>query len=300
MMKKQLMGMVLLLGCTAGCIPTAQRMEQAWNVLIGKQSVDVRPKTPPKPAVSENSPGNSEAARRAKANTELLAEMYRVIFGAEVKLGADFRGLVDTLNQGASLEGVYNGIVHSSTYRNYEIRFPGVSAKALQTFSEELAKLTLELQFPSEFNSKSAAPLARPVDPGQPEDLEIPERLVFGKPTEGAKPNLMVARTGGHYPSLVEQYKRTFEKSSLYTLKRVLGDEALKVIAAKKTSRNDLAKWYARLVLQQADRGVDFGLEMRNRKDEAFHFNWALAVSEDQIMWEVLNRLLRMMNQVAE
>jgi hypothetical protein len=43
-------------------------------------------------------------------------------------------------------------------------------------------------------------------------------------------------------------------------------------------------------------RNVDFGVALRNKADEAFHLKWATEVSEDQIIWEVLNRLHRVLN----
>lgn len=114
-----------------------------------------------------------------------------------------------------------------------------------------------------------------------------------------------------------------FGLASLFTLKRVLSDEALKVLAAKgnvartavgssgavapaaepspgkseESPRVKLAGWYSKWAVHMAQKNVDFGVALRNKPDEAFHFKWATEVSEDQIIWEVLNRLHRILNE---
>ena len=93
---------------------------------------------------------------------------------------------------------------------------------------------------------------------------------------------------------------QVFEGASLYTLKRVAGDEALKVINHHQ-QLGTLASWYGAFAARQAASGVDFGLELRNKADEAFHKHWADRVlkssQQDRLIWEVLNRVHRTINR---
>ena len=73
----------------------------------------------------------SDAAAQAKENSELLQEVMRVVFNREPRDRAEFGTLLDTLNQGASIEGIYNGFTHSSDYRKIEVGNPGAKPDAL-------------------------------------------------------------------------------------------------------------------------------------------------------------------------
>ena len=77
----------------------------------------------------------------------------------------------------------------------------------------------------------------------------------------------------------------------------MIGDEALKVIAAKSEYREKLALWYSKWVVHMAQLNVDFGIPLRNKPDDEFHYNWVLNNSNDRVMWEVLNRLHRVLNE---
>lgn len=68
--------------------------------------------------------GVSSVAKKAKANSEIFHEMFVVVFMREPKDRSEFGNWVDTLNQGASLEGVYNGLTHSEEYRRLEKPLP--------------------------------------------------------------------------------------------------------------------------------------------------------------------------------
>jgi hypothetical protein len=96
---------------------------------------------------------------------------------------------------------------------------------------------------------------------------------------------------------LSEQYTKQFIGASIYTLKRVLGDEALKLINTKIQLREKLALWYSKWVCRVAQRNVDFGVALRNKPDEAFHFKWVMESQDDRVKWEVLNRLHRILNE---
>lgn len=274
-----LLGASLALG---GC-NFQDRLRREWDALLilttGKPSGGwVKGKGPG--AARSPSPGSGdelqlgEAARRAKANAELLNEVYRVVLLREPSKG-EFGSLVDTLNQGASIEGLYNGFTHSTAYRRLEAGAGAASAATLKAFGELLAELQRELPAPTAFDSRSAQPL---------EVLSASE--VAGQATgKGAAGEISA-----------ERYSRIFAGASFYTLKRVAGDEALKVLAAKKAVPEQLALWYSKWVVQMASRQVDFGIEQRNRADEGFHRGWVAQVPADRLTWEILNRVHRVLN----
>lgn len=274
-----------LSGCLTGCkVPTdpqgfVDRLKLEWNALVTVASGGRNPLKHPQPAPSV------DLATTTRRNAELLVEMYRVIFRAEPADRQIFASYVDSMNQGASLEGIYNGFAHSSEYRELESKHPGASKAALDAFSEELASLEAELRAPTVFDAHSAEPLARPVDPG----AGGTEAVEFSKDTSKKPAPSPTAQAS-------DEIERVFQHASVFTLKRVLGDEALKVIAAKREKAEDLSRWYGRFAARMAMRGVDFGVPLRNKADEAFHRQWASASGEDRLSWEVLNRVHRLMN----
>ncbi|CAM6054213.1 unnamed protein product [Sphagnum tenellum] len=189
--------------------------------------------------------------------------MMSVVLLREPKDKLEFGSWVDALNQGASLEGVYNGLVDSSEYRNLEAQTSAAPLAAIKAFREEVTKLEAEL----------------------------------------AKPTVL----------------GDFGLASIFLLKRTLGEEALKVIHEKQLpdptsspklgdaklspseshSPQKLALWYARWAAHMAERKIDFGLPLRNQGDEAFHLKWAMNATPDQLTWEVLNRLHRVINSLS-
>jgi hypothetical protein len=242
------------------------------------------------------------AAQRAKANAQILSEMIQVVTLKGPENRAEFGSMVDTLNQGASYEGVYNGLVHSSTYRRLEQARSEIHAETLHVFSEELARLELELKEPTEFTAASAGPLAPPMNPADfaadGGRADGGNTLEFGKavspsPKAAASPAARQSRQ-----ALVERFMALFANSSVFTMKRILGDEAMRVIAEKQSaSPQVLADWYGTWVARLASSyTVNFGLPLRNNADEVFHRDWALHVQSDQLIWEVLNRVHRLIN----
>jgi hypothetical protein len=97
--------------------------------------------------------------------------------------------------------------------------------------------------------------------------------------------------------ALEDQYLKVFVGASIFTLKRVLCDEAMKVIASKNQYREKLGIWYSKWVGHMAQYHIDFGIGLRNQSDEDFHYQWAMKTSDDRIIWEVLNRLHRLLNE---
>ena len=189
--------------------------------------------------------------QQLKGNIEIFREIYEVTLITEVKDLKQIDSWVNTLNQGASLEGVYHGLTKSNEYLALEKKSPPASAAAVKAFAEEMDELQQEL--PERFQNKEPAPA----------------------------------------------------QVSIYTYKRLLGEEALKTFEIKYQDkvkdRSKLAMWYARLATRLARRQVDYGLALRNKADLNFHQTWALDAidrkSEEQLKWEILNRLHRILNE---
>jgi hypothetical protein len=232
-----------------------------------------------------------DPAEKAKMNAELLREMFLVVYQREPNDRAEFGTYVDTLNQGASFEGVYNGFTHNDIYRQLETKNRGASPSALKAFVEELIELEAELPEPTLFTEKSALPLANVEMPTGVVDNVGQAPVVDSMPFEAPSPKPVDKK------ALTEQYTRLFLGASIFTMKRIIGDEALKVMAIKREYREKFAQWYSRWVVRMCGKGVDFGLALRNKSDEQFHYNFALGISEDRLQWEVLNRLHRVLNE---
>jgi hypothetical protein len=241
-------------------------------------------------------------AAQAKQNAEILQEVYRDVYAKEPPIGVEFQSLFAAMNQGASIEGIYNGIVHSADFRKLETDHPGATALALRFFSEELARTELELSSITDFPINSAQPLSPPVEPTGIDEPESANEIDY--PGVSPKPSSSPSSSAPAKPAeraLVLKYYNDFSGASFYTLKRILGDELLKLCAEKsadsKNGQKDLAKWYGGWVNRMDGLHVDFGLPLRNNPDAEFHQGWAMSVSADRLRWEVLNRVHRVINQ---
>lgn len=233
------------------------------------------------------------------AHQELVAEAYRVVFLKDPH-STQLLDWVNALDQGASLEGLYNGFTHSSEYRALETAAKPASLEALRSFSEILTGLEKELPVPTVFDATWARPLKTILPPG-PQDANQDAN-------EDAHPDNQIRDSQGHQrdqygniaaapgDAIPQNFMKVFEGASLFTLKRVLGDEALKVVATQMQDRQKLASWYSQWVPQMLVWKTDFGLELRNRSDESFHYRWVLGTSEDRVKWEILNRIHRVLN----
>lgn len=228
----------------------------------------------------------SPAVQAARAHREQISEAMRIVLDQESVDAETFTGLVSALNQGASFEGVYNGLVHSSAYRERELSRPDSTVEARAAFAEMLWELERALTSTVEITSRMSETLSRPVDPAREAG------------TTSAAPTQL---TDAHQAEAVDWQaacRAMFARASIFTLKRVAGDVLLDVIAEKHADRAALAKWFADWSAHLANRGVDFGLALRNRPDAAFHQAWALHASTDQLTWEALNRLHRVLNRL--
>ncbi|MEK6578246.1 MAG: hypothetical protein AABZ55_03390, partial [Bdellovibrionota bacterium] len=242
----------------------------------------------------ENDAFSSENAVRAKINSEILGEMVRVVLGTGQIPASEFGSLVDSLNQGASFEGVYNGLVRSGRYRKLEVEYPKTTSTVISSFSDELIRVESDLKLLTEFDLSSALPLGY-MDPSNPgaTDPRIQGMHDFVKP-------LVLNRKEQDLLGQAKKFQKLFSRSSLFTLKRVLGEEILKIVDEKKQDRLDLAIWYSKWAVRMAAKKVDFGLPLRNSADEKFHFDWAMKASVDQLQWETLNRIHRLLNEAHE
>jgi hypothetical protein len=202
---------VLLLGCSQTSDQAVDdffsRLQKEWDALLIVLQGGASPlaKRPPKPAASP-SEGLGVSAATAKANGELLREVYVVVFGGEPADRNEFGSNVDSMNQGASLEGMYNGFTHSSHYRELEEQNPGARPEALQAFAEELTLLELQLPTPTDFPRKASLPLAKVREPGEPPEAEPSLSSVEPLSALGASPKP---------DALAGHYKRVFEGASI-------------------------------------------------------------------------------------
>lgn len=93
-----------------------------------------------------------------------------------------------------------------------------------------------------------------------------------------------------------EKYAQENMGSSVYVMKRELGEKVLKESVKRKDNRETLAAWYSAIAARWARQGVDFGMAQRNKPEEVFHFNWAKENNLGMVQWELLNKAHRLMN----
>lgn len=255
---------LLLAFFTTSCelTPEGQRVfNWARRQISPSPIAEVSPKSTSSAPSGELEDPIANKASRAEANAEILKEMVEVITLRPPADRSEFGNWVDSLNQGASIEGVHNGLTHSSDYRQLEQANPGASAKAVQIFAEEMAYLDQEFDLMDSADSS---------------------------PGEGPKSATFQKRTA--------EYVKAHVSSSIFTLKKTLADHALAKIQSKNEFKEKLAHWYAKWAVRLTTRKVDFGLALRNNSDEAFHYHWATKTKLDRIRWEVLNRIHRLLN----
>ena len=277
------------------------------------------------------SPSPSAEASAVKANAEILTEMFQVVFQQkEIEDQTLFASLVSTLDQGASLEGIYRGLVMGSRYRVLESKARAASPESIKFFASEMGELQPGMRSPTTF-TKDTAKLFPTIDfpegvesaggqgagTGQGSDGEGkvvealgkdgPDSLTFGddsKPAANIKPSPTSAPHIAHDQSkksqkeIVDEMMQDFIGATPFTLKRVLCEEVMEKMDEIKGSPGELAQWYATFVVRMAATGVDFGLAQRNSVDFDFHFRFAKIISFDRLKWEVLNRYQRVLNQL--
>lgn len=242
----------LMSGCNVHQVKINAR--NAISAMMGRVPQSQIKKAPPPQNVEE---------KKLYESSQLLHEMFQVVLLREPYGPEEFGIYVNTLSQGGSLEGIYNGIVNSDQYHKLESTPAPAYPATVKLFAQLISPLQKEL-------AKTAI---------HPTDL-------------GANP-----------PFDVAQYEKLYAKASFFELKRFLGDEAMKVVEAKLgkgDSREELAQWYSNWVVQMTGQMVDFGIPLRNRPDQAFHHDWVMSLNadvvSDRVIWEVLNRVHRTLN----
>jgi len=85
------------------------------------------------------------AAAKAQRNGEILQEMIRVIWLDEPESAEMFGEWLNSLNEGASIEGIYNGLIHNQTYRRREQSSESANVEALKAFIEMMLDLQSDL-----------------------------------------------------------------------------------------------------------------------------------------------------------
>ncbi|MBU6374461.1 MAG: hypothetical protein KGQ59_00540 [Bdellovibrionales bacterium] len=250
---------------------------------------------------AQETPTNVEPT--VQRNAELLQELYRVVLAINPKNPSEFGNWLNSLNQGASLEGVYNGFTRSDLQRAREADTKTTAnPKAIGVFVRELVDLLMEFREIPELTFEDAKPLSS-ISTAAEEVSEAPSSLVITKPQAPdsfqpfASPSASSTSSQPSREQLEAKMTRIFSGASVFTLKRVLGEWGLKVLAFhREESRERMRDWYADFAAKQARKGVDFGLDLRREPNREFHRNWAEQVSDDLIRWEVLNRLHRVLN----
>jgi hypothetical protein len=228
-------------------------------------------------------------------NQKILNEMVKTVFLRDPISPKEFSGLLDVLNQGASFEGVYNGLIHSTEYRQLEEKAKPALPGTLQKFAEEWTHLQLEL--PPEERAKLTAALALPIpaiESPQEGDADHAIATEGGVATPAPMPSY--ANREDERKAVQRAVEETFLRANAFTMKRVIGTEVFKVFSRKKTDRNVLADWYARFCVRIAERGIALDYPQREDEDPEFHREWAWNASTDRLQWEVLFRLHRVLN----
>jgi hypothetical protein len=282
-----LLALIALPGC--GLLPPQarqflERLGAEWDALV---AVLTGGRSPLAKKAGQKRESVGDENERSAANAEIAQEMLKVIYRRDLQDPKETLGWSQAMDQGASVEGIYNGLTRSSDYRKVESSAGQAAPAALQAFVRELLRLEAALPEPTTFTEESARPLARPVQPSLPEPGE----------KAAPAPSPVASRSRAAPEERGRELAQVFRAASVFTLKRVLGEEALKVIAEQK-ARGKLAEWYGNWAASVAkEAGVGFGLALRSKPDEVFHRSWAKQATEDRLVWEVLNRLHRILNE---
>ena len=256
----------------------------------------VDPPAVAKPQVTSEEIDRALPSNSVGVNLQILKEMYRVVFLRETAGPAEYGALLSVLGQGASFEGVYNGLVANSEYRKLEAEARRVGPLTIRLFAEELVYLQMEL--PREERTPILPELAKPLlsiefptegSADQTASPAVAEPVVKPSPQKSMDPQVEAL-------AMRDEIERVFLEANLFTMKRVLCTEVFKVFALKKQRRPDLASWFGKWAARVAGRGVDFQYEERNSTDSQSYDDWAFGATTDRIQWEVLYRLHRMLN----
>lgn len=252
----------------------------------------------PSASVSETVTGTSQEESEGlnRANRELVSEMMMVIYDqAAISDSETYHQWVNSLNQGASLEGVYRGMVMAPKYQGLEGQSPAASPLAIKVFALELSEIQEEMQNPTQVSALDKKPI----------EIEFPdENSALHSANQAQSPSGKKLNK----EERAQRYVQNFVGASVFTLKRVLCDEVLKRMEEVSKSSNaslDRAQFFSKLASRMSqirlkNQPIDFGLPQRNNPDVDFHFKWAEKAPVDRVLWEVLNRYQRLMNNFAQ
>ena len=293
-MKKTAMGSLLVLVLLSACEPLSDLRSFLG---IGKSRTELPAEMKAEMKSADSAGQGANPGGLAKENQELLAEMLRVVFDREDSEDqADFEALSRTLNQGASLEGIYRGIIMGSRYRALESSSQAATPSVLKVFASEMAELQDGMREPTRFDPEIARQAPR-ID--FPEDVpsasSAASKAARKDPAQEASPSPRLEKAANFRELL-----GIFVGASPYTLKRVLGEEALKRFEEAGEDPSAIPLWYAGLVVRLSSANVDFGLDLRRKPDFEFHRNFAKRIAIDRVKWEVLNRYHRLLNAVKK
>jgi hypothetical protein len=214
------------LSMTLICLSSCQQIDNLRTTLgLSKKSLPTEVNREMEQVGEEEK--KQSAGELAKANSELLSEIMKVIFNEkEVEDKNTFGSLVHSLNQGASLEGIYRGVIMGSRYRGMEAKSKAASPTTLKIFANEMAEIQVDMKNPTEFTIESRKALS----------IEFPdEASVSEMPT--AAPRSQEVKEKREKIAIADDLVRMFIGASPFTLKRVLGEEALKKMDELKESQ---------------------------------------------------------------
>ncbi len=293
-MKKTAIGSLLVLVLLCACEPLSDLRSFLG---IGKSRTELPAEMKAEMKSADSAGQGANPGGLAKENQELLAEMLRVVFDREDSEDqADFEALSRTLNQGASLEGIYRGIIMGSRYRALESSSQAATPSVLKVFASEMAELQDGMREPTRFDPEIARQAPR---------IDFPEDVPSASSTASKAARKDPAQEASPSPRLEKaanfrELLGIFVGASPYTLKRVLGEEALKRFEEAGEDPSAIPLWYAGLVVRLSSANVDFGLDLRRKPDFEFHRNFAKRIAIDRVKWEVLNRYHRLLNAVKK
>jgi len=265
------------------------------------------------------------------SNAEILKEMIQDIFQNQLVefQKSTFNSLMSSMNQGASIEGLYHGLIVGEEYRDLESKSSKASPEVIKYFVSEMSELQLGMKSPTIFSKESVKNLQTidyPVglaDPKNPDESGVlmggaeikdfgkdgPDSLVFGdeeKPEQKVKtsPTPIIKPLSKEVQELTKNPKqeiadlmlKNFANANQYTIKRVLCEEVMNKMEELKRLPSELAKWYADFMVRTAKSNVDFGHPQRNSADYSFYYNLANIKSFDRLKWEAVNRYQRILN----
>ncbi len=213
----------------------------------------------------------------AAIHRQFLTELYSVVLNRE-PTPQEFQEWLNVLSQQGSYEGIYHGIAQNEEYRAREVGAAPLGAMKL--YADLMTEIALEARY----------------DP-----LTLKEKQRRAEGTEGLSSHVQEKQANSEeIKKLKAQYEQAALSKSFFTLKRETVAEALRMMELKRDYHEKFATWFGKFVLFTNGKNVDFGLAERNANEEQTHYRWALTHTDDQVRWEVINRIHRLFNAAAK